>query len=91
MFSGCSASGLVSIYDDCNRVRGVYELRDFDLRFEVSSDDSGTCPEPDPDLDLAFLTDLNRVVNLRLEGEGLVLRLDNDAGLMHFDRAAEKG
>ena len=78
--------GKVSVQVDCNRATGAYELRDFSLRLEVLTATRAQCSEPD--LDLAFLHDLNRVVNLRLEEDDtLVLRLDNDAGMMYFERS----
>lgn len=70
---------------DCNRALGTYHLSGFGLRFDVAAATRAACPEPD--MDAAFLKDLNRVVNYRIVEETLVLRLDNNAGIMHFDRA----
>ncbi len=75
---------------DCNRAQGDYELRDFYLRMTLRANTRALCPNDA--LDRAFQNDLNRVVNYRLVGDSLVLRLDNDAGLMYFEpapRAAE--
>ncbi len=72
---------------DCNLARGRYEMSGFALRLEVMAATRAMCPEPE--IDTAFMKDLNRVINYRLEGESLVLRLDNNAGIMHFEGMEE--
>jgi hypothetical protein len=39
-----------------------------------------------PEMDLACINDLDRVINYQVEDDILVLQLDNNAGVMYFSR-----
>ncbi|MBW2714407.1 MAG: META domain-containing protein [Deltaproteobacteria bacterium] len=69
----------------CNRGRGSYQLKGSTLNLEVGISTRAMCPEPE--VDNAFVGDLNRVTGYRIEGGKLTLQLSSDAGVMHFEES----
>ena len=66
----------------CTKGSGSYELNQEKVTasFDITVDDACTTAK----IDNRFITDLNQVINIKLEGENLSLRLASDVGVMHF-------
>lgn len=69
---------------DCNTLRAEYQLSNNLLSLKDIVTTRSGCANPD--LDTAFVNDLNRVVNFEVLEDRLVLQLNDNAGLMYFDK-----
>jgi len=68
----------------CNTLKAKYQLSSnlFNI-LKISTTDTAC---KNPDLDAAFTGDLNRAINFEIIDNRLVLQLNDNAGLMYFDR-----
>jgi len=71
----------------CNTLRAHYQLGNNLLNILKVSTTRAACKNPD--LDAAFIGDLNRAINFEIIEERLVLQLNNNAGLMYFNKASK--
>jgi uncharacterized hydrophobic protein (TIGR00271 family) len=78
--------GGVAVQISCNRGRGGYQLQDFTLNLKVLTTTRAMCPEPE--VDNVFVADLNRVASYRIKDGKLILHLNSNAGVMHFEASA---
>ena len=67
---------------DCNKLQMGYLLSRDLLNFKLGIMTLAQCENPE--LDQAFINDLDRVINYQMEDDFLVLQLDNNAGVMYF-------
>lgn len=67
---------------DCNRLQMGYLLSRDLLNFKLGIMTLAQCENPE--MDQAFINDLDRVINYRMEGDYLMLQLGNNAGVMYF-------
>ena len=67
---------------NCVNGVGSYELsqENVNVKFEAAVEE--TCVSAK--VDNRFITDFNHVINIRVDGEDMSLRLDSDTGVMHF-------
>jgi hypothetical protein len=72
----------VDLTTHCTKGSGSYELNQEKVTasFDITVDETCTTAK----IDNRFITDLNQVINIKLEGENLSLRLASDVGVMHF-------
>jgi hypothetical protein len=72
----------VDLTTHCTKGSGSYELNQENITasFDITVDDACTTAK----IDNRFITDLNQVINIKLEGENMSLRLDSDGGVVHF-------
>jgi uncharacterized hydrophobic protein (TIGR00271 family) len=72
----------VDLTTHCTKGSGSYELNQENITasFDITVDDACTTEK----IDNRFITDLNQVINIKLEGENMSLRLDSDGGVVHF-------
>lgn len=75
-----SITGKVS----CNTMKASYQLGSNLLNILKISSTRALCKNPD--LDAAFIGDLNRVINFEIIDDRLVLQLNDNAGLMYFNK-----
>ena len=68
----------------CNTMKASYQLGTNLLNILKISSSRAACKNPD--LDAAFIGDLNRVINFEIIEDRLVLQLNNNAGLMYFNK-----
>jgi heat shock protein HslJ len=71
----------------CNTLKADYQLSNNLLSVKDVVTTQSDCANPE--LDTAFVNDLNRAVNFEILEDLLVLQLDNNAGLMYFDKVSE--
>lgn len=69
----------------CNTMKASYQLGTNLLNILKVSSSRALCKNPD--LDAAFIGDLNRVIDFEIIEDRLVLQLNNNAGLMYFNKA----
>jgi len=69
----------------CNTMKASYQLGSNLLNILKVSSTRALCKNPD--LDAAFIGDLNRVINFEIIEDRLVLQMNNNAGLMYFNKA----
>lgn len=68
----------------CNTLKANYQLSSHLLNIKQIITTRATCESPD--LDTAYINDIGRVIDFEIRNDLLVLQLDNNVGLMYFDR-----
>lgn len=71
----------------CNTLGADYQLSSHLLNIKHVVTTHSDCENPN--LDTAFINDLGRVINFKIQEDRLVLQLNNNAGLMYFKKGAK--
>jgi uncharacterized hydrophobic protein (TIGR00341 family) len=77
------------IFTDCERGHGSFELAQEELIVKLDLVVKETCPSFKTDN--RFIADLNQVININTNEDSISLRLNNDAGVMHFEMKVPAG
>lgn len=68
----------------CNRLKAGYQLSSYLFNIKQIITTRAMCENPE--LDTAFINDIGRVIKFEIKVDTLVLQLDNNVGLMYFER-----